>query len=140
MERSAELRDFVLLYCQAVASGDLGFVERHLSRQDGLLVIGVDAHDWWVSYATAMQGYGAQVSEVSRGIPLVLGDPQAYREGSVGWAADRIKIRLPDATEIPCRLTMVWHQENGCWKIVQSHLSIGVGDDDAEATCQLQRC
>jgi hypothetical protein len=25
---------------------------------------------------------------------------------------------------------MVWHQENGCWKIVQSHLSIGVGSDD----------
>ena len=62
------------------------------------------------------------------------------REGSVGWAADCIKIRLPDATEIPCRLTMVWHQENGCWKIVQSHLSIGVGDDDTEATCQSQRC
>ena len=133
MERSEELRDFVLLYCQAVASGDLGFVERHMSRQDGLLVIGADSDDWRVSYADAMRGYGAQVPEGSRGIPLVLGDPQAYREGSVGWAADRVKIRLPDATEIPCRLTMVWHQENGCWKIVQSHLSIGVGNDDTEA-------
>jgi hypothetical protein len=46
MERSEELRDFVLLYCQAIACGDLGFVERHMSRQDGLLVIGTDAHDW----------------------------------------------------------------------------------------------
>ena len=131
MERSEELRDFVLLYCQAIACGDLGFVERHMSRQDGLLVIGTDAHDWWASYATAMQRYGAQVSEGRRGIPLIMGDPQAYREGSVGWAADRVVIRLPDATEIPCRLTMVWHQENGCWKIVQSHLSIGVGNDEA---------
>jgi len=130
MERSAELRDFVLLYCQAIASGDMGFVGRHMSRQDGVLVIGADSHDWWASYATAMQGYGAQVPEGSRGIPLIMGDPQAYREGSVGWAADRVKIRLPDATEIPCRLTMVWHQENGCWKIVQHHLSIGVGNEE----------
>jgi len=35
--------------------------------------------------------------------------------------------------QIPCRLTMVWHQENGCWKIVQNHFSISVGNDDAEA-------
>jgi SnoaL-like domain len=140
MERSEELRDFVLLYCQAIASGDMGFLERHMSRQDGLLVIGTDDHDLWASYATVMQGYGAQVSARGRGIPLVASDPQAYREGNVGWAADRVKIRLPDTTEIPCRLTMVWHLENGDWKIVQHHLSIDVGSDDTEATGRPQRC
>jgi hypothetical protein len=25
---------------------------------------------------------------------------------------------------------MVWHQEGGHWKIVQHHLSVGVGCDD----------
>jgi ketosteroid isomerase-like protein len=131
MERSEELRDFVLLYCQAIASGDMGFVERHLSRQDDLLVIGADLCAWWSGYAAAIGAFTAQVSDVTRGMALIAGDPQAYREGSVGWSADHVKIRLPDGTEIPCRLTMVWHQENGRWKIVQHHLSIGIGSNEA---------
>jgi CBS domain-containing protein/ketosteroid isomerase-like protein len=130
MERSEELRDFVLLYYQALASKDIGFLERHMSHREGLLVIGADSDAWWAGYASVMQGYGAQVSEGARGIRLAAGDPQAYREGSVGWAADLAKIRLPEGSEIPCRLTMVWHQESGHWKIVQHHLSVGVGCDD----------
>lgn len=131
MERSEELRDFVLLYCQAIASGDLGFVERHMSRQDELLVIGTDPREWWAGYATAIKAYATGIAETASGMALIGGDPQAWREGSVGWAADRVKIRLSDGTEIPCRLTMVWHQENGRWKIVQHHLSIGIGSDEA---------
>ena len=41
------------------------------------------------------------------------------------------KVRLPDGTDIPLRLTMVFHQENSDWKIVQWHISTGVSNEDA---------
>ena len=57
----------------------------------------------------------------------------ASKSKSSPWTRNCDLLRLPDATEIPFRLTMVRHQEYGCWKIVQNHFSIGVGNDDAEA-------
>jgi hypothetical protein len=131
MEKSEELRDFVLLYCQAITSGDTGFIERHMSRLNGLLVIGIDPHEWWTGYAATIEPYARQGLKSPVGVTLAASDPQAHREGSVGWAADRVRIRLPDGTEIPCRLTLVWHLEDGEWKIVQHHLSIGVENEQA---------
>jgi SnoaL-like domain len=125
MEPSEELRDFALLYYQAIASGNIGFVERHISRQDGLLVIGDHECEWCAGYEAAIKWCATLIPQSTSSTVMISGDPQAYREGSVGWVADRPTIRLPDAREIPCRLTQVWHQENGHWKIVQHHLSIG---------------
>lgn len=140
MKRSEELRDFALLFCQAITSGDVGFLERHLSRHGGRVFIGAGSREWWTSDADAVKAYAAQTPDNGRGVQLTPGDPQAYQEGNVGWVADLAKIRLPDATEIPCRLTMVWHQDEGQWKIVQLHLSVGVGcDNRCSHTIERQR-
>jgi hypothetical protein len=58
----------------------------------------------------------------------VLDDVTAYREGSVGWAAGRGYFEV-DGRRVPVRLTMVVHEEDGEWKAVQSHASIGVPND-----------
>ena len=74
----------------------------------------------------------AQLQEMrAAGIELVPGEVQAYREGSVGWAADRPTFRLPDGTTLPARLTAVFHREDGAWKMVQSHASFGVRNEEA---------
>ena len=62
------------------------------------------------------------------------GDPQCYQEGSVGWCADQARIVLPDGTEQRIRLTAVFHQEGGDWKMVQSHASLGVPNAEAIGT------
>ena len=41
-----------------------------------------------------------------------------------------LKLRLPDGTEIPVRLTAVFRKENNDWKIVLRHLSIGIPNED----------
>jgi ketosteroid isomerase-like protein len=58
------------------------------------------------------------------------GELRAYREGSVGWAADRPAFRLPAGPEFALRVTVVFHQEDGAWKIVQSHASVGARNED----------
>jgi hypothetical protein len=62
--------------------------------------------------------------------PVTAGDPQAYQEGSVGWVADRARVGLLDGQTIPFRLTMVCHREDGDWKVVQWHISVGVANEE----------
>ncbi len=55
----------------------------------------------------------------------------AFEEGTVGWVADQGTFRMPDGTEVPFRMTVVVHREDGDWKVVQEHASIGVRNEDA---------
>jgi hypothetical protein len=43
--------------------------------------------------------------------------------------ACRAELRLPDGGELPFRITCVLHREEGEWKFVQSHASIGVANE-----------
>ncbi len=56
---------------------------------------------------------------------------RAYREDMVGWVADQGTSTLPDGSEVPFRLTAVFHQENGDWKLIQEHASLGVSNEEA---------
>ncbi|MBD0316884.1 MAG: nuclear transport factor 2 family protein [Thermoleophilia bacterium] len=38
--------------------------------------------------------------------------------------AGRVAFLLPDGSEIPARVTGIAHEEDGEWKIVQSHASV----------------
>jgi hypothetical protein len=129
MQQSAELRELVLQTYAAMASGDTSFYEHHLARYDGVLVIGSDPDEWWVGYDRINAVYQAQLREMG-GVSVVGSDPQAYRHGDAGWVADRPKFRLPDGSEIPIRITMVFAREGEDWKLVQQHISIGVPNQE----------
>jgi hypothetical protein len=130
MEHPEELRDLTLRLYEAEATGDISFVERHYSRQDGAVYIGSDPNEWWEGLESFLEAMRAQ-SEAMGGMQIVSGQLQAYREGSVGWSIDRdASFRLPDGTEIPFRNTCVFHQENGEWKFIHGHTSIGVRNEE----------
>lgn len=129
MEQSPELKDLTLRSYEALSGGDFSFFERYLSQQDGVLAIGTDPNEWWEGYATISKVFKAQMEEMG-GISLIAGTPQAYSEGGVGWVADRPKLKLPDGTEIPVRLTSVFRKEGNDWKIVLWHVSLGVRNED----------
>jgi hypothetical protein len=116
MEKSTELRDLVLGCYEMVSSGDLrGWVERYISRSEEMLYLGTDSAEWWEGYDTYMQvveTLGEEWDEIS----IVADDPQAYCEGTVGWVADRPKMVMPDGSEVPLRLTIVFRKVDGDWK------------------------
>jgi SnoaL-like domain len=62
------------------------------------------------------------------GVTVGLDDVKAFREGSVGWAAGQGYFEM-EGRRVPVRLTAVLHQEDGEWKAVQSHASIGAAYD-----------
>lgn len=129
MEPSSELRDlFVRLY-DAIAKGDVAFIEQHFSDADELRAIGTDVEEWW-SGQRVPEVFKEQIEAMGGSMPLKPGDPEAYVEGSVGWVADRGTLTLPDGGSLPVRVTAVAHREDGDWRLVQWHASLGVPNEE----------
>jgi hypothetical protein len=129
MGKSNELRNFVLSGYKAMRNGDVGWWERHLSQREGALMIGTDPDEWWAGYAVILQAVKPQVEGMAGSI--IEGDPQAYVEGTVGWYADSIEWKLPNGVVVSARVTGVCTKEDGEWKFLQSHFSIGVPNEEA---------
>jgi hypothetical protein len=55
---------------------------------------------------------------------------EAFSEGTVGWATTTITITMPDGRYVSPRWSAVFHREDGVWKFVQTHASIGVANED----------
>jgi ketosteroid isomerase-like protein len=129
MKASDELRQLTSRGLEAFAEEGLGFFTRRIAQQEGVLAIGTDPSEWWEGYEGITGIFKAQ-SEAMQGMSIVGANPQAYVEGSVGWAATQAAIRMPDGSEFPIRLTIVYHQEDGEWKVVQWHGSVGVSNEE----------
>ncbi len=132
MEQSDELKDLTRRFYEATATGDLSFIERYVSRREGTVFVGTDPGEWWEGVEAFVEAMRAQSEAMGgSGLQIVAGQLQAYREGSVGWAIDRDALfRLPDGTEVPFRNTIVFLQEDGEWKAVHGHTSIGVRNEE----------
>ena len=128
MERSDELKQAVLRFYEAIAQGDLAHMERLCSRHEGVVMFGTDPQEHWTDHAMILRAFRAQAQEMGGGLPLRAGTPQAFAEGTVGWVDDQPTFDRPP---FPIRFTAVFHQEEGEWKLVQGHLSIGVSNQEA---------
>ena len=131
MEQSPDLKDVMLRYYEAVSQGDAAFMDRILSSQREVLIIGTDPNEWWTDPATINQTLKEQAQA---GVKLVPGELLCYREGSVGWVADRGRFVLADGSEVPFRFTAVFRQEDREWRMVQAHASIGVPNAEVVGT------
>jgi hypothetical protein len=132
MEHSDELRDLTLRFYEAITTGDLSFLERHVSRQEGAVFVGTDPNEWWEGFEAFVEAMRAQAEAMGgEGLQIVPGQLRAYRQGSVGWTIDRdASFRLPDGTEIPFRNSAVYLEEDGEWKLIHAHTSIGVRNEE----------
>ena len=129
MEQSMELQALYGRICEAQSSGDYGFFESHFSRKEGVLAIGTDPSEWWDGYDTIVRVFKAQLKEVAD-FQIMADTPHAFCDGSMGWVAGRPTLKLPDGTEMPFRLTLVFQKEPNGWKIVQWHSSIGISNEN----------
>ena len=125
MNASAEIRDAVLRFYEAMGTGDGPALERLFSRQGGALAIGSDPGEWWAGHDAIVEAFQAQLHGRSSR-KIVPGKLKAFAEGTVGWAADRRTMRLASGKEITVRETMLFRQEDGEWKLVQFHASVAV--------------
>jgi SnoaL-like domain len=134
MERSAELRDLCVALSEAHSRADAPFIERHVSRQEGVLSIGSGPNEWIEGKQVLETFKEALQDDDVRSAPSeddFVRQLDAFVEGTVGWASSRFSWTTKDSREIPMRWSAVFHQEDGEWKLVQAHASVGVPNEEA---------
>jgi hypothetical protein len=129
MEHAPELRDLYLRLIDAYNRGDSSLVGQLLSQQAGMSVIGTDPDEWWSDYRAFTDAVRSHVPAQRAGMVQALpGEPEVYREGTVGWIVARPIYRVAGRGDVPARMTVIVHQEDGRWKVVQQHISIGISN------------
>ena len=127
-ERSPEIEQVLRDILDAMVRSDVEDIGRRTSRDACVLSIGSDASEWAEGYEQIMRLFREATPEGELGVRVGLDDVKAWREGSVGWAAGHGYFEM-GGTRVPVRLTAVLHDEDGDWKAVQSHASIGVPNE-----------
>ena len=137
MERAPELEDLVRDWFAAASRGDASLIDRHVSALPDARLIGSDPTEWLAGPAIARflrgeaEGGGGNAT-------FTPSETEAYSEGSVGWAATRLTITLPDGGSVSPRWSAVFHREGNDvfhregneWRFVQTHASIPVPNEE----------
>jgi hypothetical protein len=127
VQESRGARDALLAFYEAFTAaspGDMETFDRVFSRERDLLVIGTAYHEWVAGRDTATGAWGME------GVAIEPGDPVGWEQDTVAWAADRPSFMFGDL-RIPIRLLAVMLKENGGYRIVSAHFSVGVPDEVA---------
>lgn len=127
-ERSPEIEQVLREAVGAMASSNADEVGRRTSRDPCVISIGTDAREWAEGYDQIMELFRESTPEGELGVTVGLDDVSAFRDRNVGWAAGHGHFEL-QGKRVPVRITAVMHEEDGDWKIVQGHASIGVPNE-----------
>jgi len=128
MKPSTEVGGALVRYLEAIGKGDVATIDRMLSNESGLRAIGTDPREWWSGHDEVVRLFKAQLAELGE-FSVNIEDPEGYKEGSAGWAAAKFAIEI-GGNQIAARISTVFHQEGGEWKVVQSHASIGAANEE----------
>jgi SnoaL-like domain len=123
MQQSGDVREAMLRFCDRLSAGDVASFDELVSRE-AALIIGTAPGEWVDDRDRMKFGFEAE------GVRLEPDDPLGYEEGSMGWVVDQPTFFFPDGSAIQTRLTAVMRQEDGRWKLVHAHFSVGVPDEE----------
>jgi hypothetical protein len=129
MQRSPELEGIVVDWFEAFSRGDGPWFERHVSREGDVRLIGTDPADWQEGQRVG-EFLKEAVEALGGNVKVSAGDPIGLREGNIGWGITRPTLTLPDGKEVSLRWSAVFRDEDGEWKAVQIHASVGIPDEE----------
>lgn len=127
MERSEAVRDTVLEFYRAISANAVERFDEQISADPATLMIGSAPGEWVTERERLRYGFEAEGLTIDPGP-----EPIGYREGSMGWFVDEPSYGFPDGGGMRSRLTAILRQEEGRWKIVHLHVSVGVPDEEVQ--------
>ena len=130
MQESPAVRDAWLEFCDRLTAGDVDSFDRVVSSDAATLVIGTAPGEWVRERERLRFGFEAE------GVGLRSRNPTAHEAGELGWLTDEVDFMFPDGSVMDCRTTVVFHHEDGRWKLLHMHASVGVPDEEVT---ELQR-
>jgi hypothetical protein len=123
MDESGDVRDAYVAFCDRLSASDVDSFDDLVSRE-AALIIGTAPGEMIEDRDRMRFGFEAE------GVSLTPRNPTGYAEASMGWAVDEPEFRFPDGSAIRARVTAVWRSEDGRWKLVHAHFSVGVPDEE----------
>jgi hypothetical protein len=125
-----DLRAVAIEIYDLISRGDLTRLEELLPEDESLpIVIGTAPGEWFEGRSDVLVALAAQVRDYPN-LRIEAGDLRSGEDGEMGWIADRPALVMPDGSRLATRQTSTFKREAGTWRLVCSHLSIGVADDD----------
>jgi ketosteroid isomerase-like protein len=125
MKRSPEVEQMMRDFVSALEAGDIDAVARATSREPGVVAIGSDPGEYSRDYDTIVGLMRESSPEGSMNIRATVTEVKGYEEGDIGWADGTGGFRH-DNQSVEVRLSAVARREDGVWRFIQSHASIGV--------------
>jgi ketosteroid isomerase-like protein len=128
MEPSPELQGIIRSWFESVYKSDASWLDRHLSKDARLRIVGTDPDEW-------LQGEKAEallrtdIEMLGGQATFDVSECEAFSEGDVGWGVARFTITLGEGVKISPRWSGVFHREDGQWKAVQIHASVGMTNE-----------
>jgi class 3 adenylate cyclase len=133
MEPAPELVDFFerLLTVSMTLKSEL-FMEAW-SRHAGSLFIGPDPNEWWEGFDQIAAIGAAQFHEMRDlgGITFQSDEVRAWKEGTVGWIAAKLRVSLGEFENQDARMTVIVHETGAFWKVVHWHFAFLVTNEEA---------
>jgi hypothetical protein len=124
MTPSAEILETMLELYRRMLAGESDEANALISTDPATLFIG-SAGEWVDDQAVLRGTYQVDTEG------LVAGEhPVAYANGDVGWFADQPSWIFADGSQAQMRMSAVLQREPDGWRVVQSHLSVGVPDNE----------
>jgi hypothetical protein len=130
VERSPELEQLVVAWFASASRGDASLVDAHVSPGDGTRLIGSDPGEMFAGGRAVAEFLRGEVESAGGHAAFSPANVEAFQEGSVGWATTIVTITMPDGKHVSPRWSAVFHLEDGAWKFVQTHASIGIANED----------
>lgn len=122
-----EVRKVIEETLEALNAGDAPRLRSMLSERPDGVHIGTDGEEWDTSKQVVDAVAAAGGAD---DIQVVADDIDIHIQGDVAWAEGHGRFTRAGGGERPARMTWVLIRENGQWKVVQSHASIGVPNAD----------
>ncbi len=129
MQRSPELEDLVRAWFEAATKGDASLVDALVSQEEGTRLIGSDPGERFAGGAAVAEFLRGEVEGAGGQAEFAPTETEAFSEGTVGWATTMLTITMPDGKYVSPRWSAVFRQEDGEWRFVQTHASIGIPNE-----------
>lgn len=133
-ERAPELERLIEQISGHGKQGDVDTLERTLSHDPALLIVGTARTEIWEGRDEIIEGARTEMERVGEesDFESIQDERRGYRAGDVGWVFVQGKYRIADGSEIPTRGVVILRREGGDWKVVQSFYSIAVPNSALE--------
>ena len=128
MQPSTEVRGTMLRFYERLSAKDVASFDGLVSSDPATLVIGTAPGEWVTERDRLRYGFEVEGLGIEPG-PSAAG----HERGDVGWFVDEPTYTFPDGSRMQTRMTAILQREDGDWRVVHMHVSVGVPDEEVVA-------